>query len=67
MFGYVQYLHQKLFRYSVIDGSFGEGRATHRPRPGSPYIQSLSAMRLTLYGQGIGTDADLLKIARSYP
>ena len=67
MFGSVQYLHKKLFRYSVIDGSFGEGRAPHHPRPGSPHIQSLSAMRLTLYGQGIGTDADLLKIARAHP
>jgi len=49
MFGSVHYLHQKLSRYSFVDGSFAVRRKRHGQRQGNPDIQSLAAMRVTHY------------------
>ncbi|OWO89354.1 hypothetical protein B5E41_30600 [Rhizobium esperanzae] len=60
MFGYVRTCHRKPLRLSIVEGSFDGSVAKRDYGP-----KSLSHLRFTMYGEGIGSDRDLLKIARA--
>ncbi|KAA0698857.1 hypothetical protein DTW90_13995 [Neorhizobium sp. P12A] len=67
MLGPVRQLHQKLAGHSIIGVFFGAGRRADRRTAMNCEIQSLSVMRFKHYGQGMGSDNDLLRIMRAQP
>ncbi|QKK26844.1 hypothetical protein [Rhizobium hidalgonense] len=60
MFGYVRKRHRKPLGLSIVEGNF-DGSVAKRDHG----HQILPSLRFAMYGQGIGSDRDLLKIVRS--
>jgi hypothetical protein len=58
MFGYVRTRHRKPLGLSIVEENF-DGSAAKRGHG----HQTLSSLRFIMYGEGFGSDSDLLKIA----
>jgi hypothetical protein len=60
MFGYVRTRLRKPLGLSIVEGNFDGSVAKRDHGP-----KSLSRLRFMMYGEGTGSDSDVLKIARA--
>jgi hypothetical protein len=60
MFGYVRTRHRKPQGLSIVEGNFDGSLSKRDDGP-----RTLSSLRFKMYGEGTGSDRELLKIARA--